>query len=80
MLVAEECGRVLAAVPVLGLMPAAAMLDAAADQTLEQVASGELRATYVAARPPGGRESGWTVDPRTGARARPGTDRRRQRR
>jgi alkylation response protein AidB-like acyl-CoA dehydrogenase len=68
MLVAEECGRVLAAVPVLGLMPAAALLDAAADQALEQVASGELRATYVAARPPGGRESGWTVEPAEGAR------------
>ena len=43
LLVAEECGRVLAAVPLLGLIPAAAILDAAGDETLEAVASGELR-------------------------------------
>ena len=31
MLVAEECGRVLASVPLLGLLPATAMLNAAGD-------------------------------------------------
>ena len=43
MLVAEECGRVLASVPLLGLLPASAILDAAGDESLEAVASGELR-------------------------------------
>ena len=66
MLVAEECGRVLAAVPLLGLMPAAAILDAAGDESLDAVASGELRPAYLPARPPGADGDGWTVDPRTG--------------
>ncbi len=66
LLVAEECGRVLAAVPLLGLMPAAAILDAAGDETLEAIASGELRPAYLPARPPGADGDGWTVDPRTG--------------
>jgi alkylation response protein AidB-like acyl-CoA dehydrogenase len=62
MLVAEECGRVLAAVPLLGLMPAAAILDAAGDESLTAVADGELRPAYVPARPPGDHDEGWTVD------------------
>jgi alkylation response protein AidB-like acyl-CoA dehydrogenase len=66
LLVAEECGRVLAAVPLLGLMPAAAILDAADDESLEAVASGELRPAYVPARPPGDTEPRWTVDPHAG--------------
>ena len=66
LLIAEECGRVLAAVPILGLMPAAAILDAAGDQALDAVASGELRPVYVAARPPSDHHDGWTVDPRSG--------------
>ncbi len=66
LLIAEECGRVLAAVPILGLMPAAAILDAAGDQALDAVASGELRPVYVAARPPSDHYDGWTVDPRSG--------------
>ncbi len=66
MLVAEECGRVLAPVPLLGLMPAAAILDAAGDEALEAVASGEVRPAYVPARPPGDQEQRWTVDPRIG--------------
>jgi alkylation response protein AidB-like acyl-CoA dehydrogenase len=66
LLVAEECGRVLAAVPLLGLMPAAAILDAADDESLEAVAAGELRPAYVAARPPGDTEPRWTVDPHAG--------------
>ena len=36
-----------------GSMPAAAILDAAGDESLEAVASGELRPAYVPARPPG---------------------------
>ena len=66
MLVAEECGRVLAAVALLGLMPAAAILDAAGDETLAAVASGELRPAYLPARPPGDVQDGWTVDPEAG--------------
>jgi alkylation response protein AidB-like acyl-CoA dehydrogenase len=66
MLVAEECGRVLAAVPLLGLIPATAILDAAHDETLEAVAAGELRPAYVPARPPSERQPDWTVDPRGG--------------
>ena len=53
LLVAEECGRVLAAVPLLGLLPATAILNAAGDATLEAVAAGELRPVYVPARPRG---------------------------
>ena len=66
MLIAEECGRVLAAVPLLGLMPAASILDAAGDETLEAVANGELRPAYVPARPGGESEDVWTVDSDSG--------------
>jgi alkylation response protein AidB-like acyl-CoA dehydrogenase len=66
MLVSEECGRVLAAVPLLGLVPATAILGAANDESLEEVAAGELRPVYLAARPPSELEAGWTVEPRSG--------------
>ncbi|HEY6525575.1 MAG TPA: acyl-CoA dehydrogenase family protein [Solirubrobacteraceae bacterium] len=66
LLVAEECGRVLAAVPLLGLLPATAILNAAADATLEAVAAGELRPVYVPARPPGELEDVWSVEPLSG--------------
>jgi alkylation response protein AidB-like acyl-CoA dehydrogenase len=66
LLVAEECGRVLASVPLLGLLPATAILDAAGDESLSALAAGELRAAYVPARPPGELQDGWTVDQRSG--------------
>jgi alkylation response protein AidB-like acyl-CoA dehydrogenase len=66
MLVAEECGRVLAAVPLLGLLPASAVLDAAGDQSLEAVASGDPRPAFVPARPPGDHEPRWTVEAAAG--------------
>ena len=66
LLVAEECGRVLAGVPLLGLLPATAILDAAGDGSLAALAAGELRPAYVPARPPGDIEQAWTVDPRSG--------------
>ncbi len=66
MLVAEECGRVLAAVPLLGLVPATAILDAAGDESLQAVAAGELRPAYLPARPPSELERSWTVEPRSG--------------
>ncbi|MBV9195377.1 MAG: acyl-CoA/acyl-ACP dehydrogenase [Solirubrobacterales bacterium] len=69
LLVAEECGRVLASVPLLGLWPASAVLDAAGDGgALAAVAAGELRPAYVPARPPGDLDPGWTVEPRAGTR------------
>ena len=66
LLVAEECGRVLAAVPLLGLLPATAILDAAGDESLPAIAAGELRPAYVPARPPGELEPAWTVEPDLG--------------
>jgi alkylation response protein AidB-like acyl-CoA dehydrogenase len=66
MLVAEECGRVLAAVPLLGMLPATAILDAAGDESLGAVAAGDLRPAYLTARPPGDVVEGWTVDARSG--------------
>ncbi|HEX5194035.1 MAG TPA: acyl-CoA dehydrogenase family protein [Solirubrobacteraceae bacterium] len=68
MLVAEECGRVLAPVPLLGMLPATAILDAAGHESLPRIAAGELRPAYVPARPPSDLEPRWTVDPRSGAR------------
>ena len=47
-------------------MPAAAILEAVGDETLDAVASGELRPAYVPARPPGGQDEVWTVDGRLG--------------
>jgi alkylation response protein AidB-like acyl-CoA dehydrogenase len=67
LLVAEELGRVLAAVPLLGLLPAAAILNAAGDESLPGVAEGTLRPSYVPARPPSELEPRWTVEPRSGA-------------
>jgi alkylation response protein AidB-like acyl-CoA dehydrogenase len=57
---------VLAAVPLLGLLPATAILDAAGDPTLEDVAAGALRPVYVPARPPGDAEPAWSVEPPSG--------------
>ena len=65
MLVAQECGRVLAGVPLIGLLPATAILDAAGAEGLETVAAGERRVAWVPARPPSDGE-GWTVEPQQG--------------
>jgi alkylation response protein AidB-like acyl-CoA dehydrogenase len=66
MLVAQECGRVLAGAPLLGLLPASALLQAAGDESLEAVAAGEVRPAWLPARPPGDLVEGWTVDARSG--------------
>jgi alkylation response protein AidB-like acyl-CoA dehydrogenase len=66
LLVAEECGRVLASVPLLGLLPATAILNAAADAVLPAVAAGEQRPAFVPARPSSELESRWTVEPAAG--------------
>lgn len=66
LLVLEECGRVLAAHSLLGLLPATALLAAAGDDAQAVVASGEKRAALVPARPPDDLADGWTVEPRSG--------------
>jgi alkylation response protein AidB-like acyl-CoA dehydrogenase len=66
LLVAEECGRVLAGVPLLGVLPATSILNAVGDASLPAVAAGELRPVYVPARPPGELEHGWTVEAAAG--------------
>lgn len=72
MLVAAECGRVLASVPLLGHLPATAILAGAPGQEslLGALASGERRAAYVPARPPDDLRGDWTVEPAAGS-ARP---------
>jgi alkylation response protein AidB-like acyl-CoA dehydrogenase len=67
MLVMTEAGRVLAGVPLLGHLPASALLDHAGDERTAAVAEGESRACFVAARPPGDLGGGWTVEPRSGS-------------
>jgi alkylation response protein AidB-like acyl-CoA dehydrogenase len=62
MLVAQECGRVLAGVPLLGLLPATALLDAGGHERLEAIAAGELRVAWLPARPPDDVATGWTVE------------------
>ena len=67
MLVMTEAGRVLAGVALLGHLPASELLDAGGWDRVEAVAEGELRACFVAARPPGDLEGRWTVEPRAGS-------------
>jgi alkylation response protein AidB-like acyl-CoA dehydrogenase len=63
MLVMLECGRVLASVPLLGHVPATAVLDAAGDDDLlGALADGERRAAFVPAQPPSDRDDRWTVE------------------
>jgi len=63
MLVMSECGRVLAGVPLLGHLPATAILQASSGAPhLAELASGELRAAYLPTCPPGDLELDWTVD------------------
>jgi alkylation response protein AidB-like acyl-CoA dehydrogenase len=68
MLVLGECGRALAAVPLLGHLPATAILNdsPAAAPLLGELASGERRAAYLAARPPDDVSEQWSVDPASG--------------
>jgi alkylation response protein AidB-like acyl-CoA dehydrogenase len=66
MLVAQEAGRVLAPVPLVSTLPAATILDAAADEAAERVAAGETRIAWLPAAPPTDREPRWTTDPHRG--------------
>ncbi len=68
MLVLGECGRVLARVPLLGHLPATAILGDSPNgaSMLQKLASGERRAAYLPAQPPSDVHEGWSVDPRAG--------------
>jgi alkylation response protein AidB-like acyl-CoA dehydrogenase len=66
MLVLQESGRRLTGVELLGHLPASELLDRAGHDALGAVASGELRACFVPAAPPGDLDPGWTVDSREG--------------
>jgi alkylation response protein AidB-like acyl-CoA dehydrogenase len=72
MLVMAECGRVLASVPLLGHVPATAVMDVVEgeDELVSALAEGEKRAAFVGAQPPTDLDDGWTVDPVRG-HARP---------
>jgi alkylation response protein AidB-like acyl-CoA dehydrogenase len=67
MLVLGECGRVIADVPLLGHLPATAILDGSTDAPMiEELATGEKRAAYLPVSPPGDVLAEWTVDPHSG--------------
>jgi alkylation response protein AidB-like acyl-CoA dehydrogenase len=68
MLVLGECGRVLAGIPLLGHLPATAILGASpnAASFLDDLATGERRAAYLPAEPPGELEEQWSADPASG--------------
>ena len=72
MLILGECGRVLAAIPLLGHLLATAILsDAPAGAPLlGPLAVGDRRAAYLPASPPGDIWKQWTADPAHGV-ARP---------
>jgi alkylation response protein AidB-like acyl-CoA dehydrogenase len=68
MLVLGECGRVLAGVALLGHLPATAILNDSPNAAgfLPEVASGERRAAYLPAQPPGDLVDRWSTDPASG--------------
>ena len=69
MLVLGECGRVIAAIPLLGHLPASAILNDSpnAAEFLPALASGERRAAYLPCCPPDQTASGqWSTDPASG--------------
>ncbi len=68
MLVLGECGRVLAGVPLLGHLPATAIVNVSpnAASWIGELASGEKRAAYLPSCPPSDVSDGWSSDPRSG--------------
>ncbi len=80
MLVLSECGRVLAAINLLGHLPATAILGEASGEApmLEQLATGERRAAYLPVSPPGDLEAQWSVDPARGSQRSPAPVARRE--
>src|SRR5213078_5134368 len=71
MLVMTETGRVLAPVPLLGHLVASWLLDKGGYDGIQEIAGGDKRAAYVAARPPSDLESSWTTDARKGSQRAP---------
>jgi alkylation response protein AidB-like acyl-CoA dehydrogenase len=71
MLVLQETGRVLADVGLLGHLPATQLLDAAGNAAADPAASGEVRAAFVPAQPPGDLDPEWTVEAEEGMTRRP---------
>ena len=68
MLVLGECGRVLAGIPLLGHLPATAILGDAprVAEYLPDLASGERRAAYLPSQPPSDVHAEWSSDPAQG--------------
>ncbi len=68
MLVLGECGRVLAGIPLLGHLPATAILGDApcAAEFMPALATGERRAAYLPAQPPSELHEDWSADPASG--------------
>jgi alkylation response protein AidB-like acyl-CoA dehydrogenase len=68
MLVLGECGRVLAGVPLLGHLPATAILNDSPKvaEYLPALAEGKRRAAYLPSCPPGDVEQRWSTDPASG--------------
>jgi len=68
MLVLGECGRVLAGIPLLGHLPATAILSDApnAAEYMADLATGESRAVYLPAQPPSDLDDRWSADPASG--------------
>jgi alkylation response protein AidB-like acyl-CoA dehydrogenase len=69
MLVMGECGRVLAGIPLLGHLPATAILGDAPNSAefMSDLASGERRAAYLPSRPPDETaDADWSSDPASG--------------
>ncbi|HEV2812043.1 MAG TPA: acyl-CoA dehydrogenase family protein, partial [Solirubrobacteraceae bacterium] len=62
MLVMQEAGRRLSGVELLGHLPASLLLDLGGYDGSGDLASGERRAAFVGAMPPGDLDSSWTVD------------------
>ncbi len=73
MLVLSECGRVLAGIPLLGHLPATAILSdsPSAAELLDDLATGERRAAYLPAQPPSDVQDRWTADPASGSERQP---------
>ncbi len=73
MLVLGECGRVLAGIPLLGHLPATAILNdsPSAGPLLQALATGERRSAYLPASPPSDVHDSWSVDPHSGVERPP---------
>jgi alkylation response protein AidB-like acyl-CoA dehydrogenase len=73
MLVLGECGRALASVPLLGHLPATAILgdSPAAAELMADLASGERRAAYLPSQPPNDLRQDWCADPASGLERAP---------